>query len=178
MKGKTIFGMIATAALCVVLSQISSILKTNNNNKFQEALEKFEKSSNIQNDSVAQQQMMNDVLEMQKKQQERELPTKDEIDSVNAKLPVMVSEGTLFTRVEYEKNSKVQTFYYRLTQEIDESLITKDVINQLKSNVVSGIKNSPNSVRRINAGVTFLYIYFSVENKKLYEININSNGIR
>ena len=178
MKGKTIFGMIATAALCVVLSQISSILKTNNNNKFQEALEKFEKSSNIQNDSVAQQQMMNDVLEMQKKQQERELPTKDEIDSVNAKLPVMVSEGTLFTRVEYEKNSKVQTFYYRLTQEIDESLITKDVINQLKSNVVSGIKNSPNSVRRINAGVTFLYIYFSVENKKLYEININSNDIR
>lgn len=178
MKGKTILGMMATAALCVVLGMLMTKQKENSNKKFQDALEKFEKSSNIQNDSFAQQQMMNDVLEMQKKQQERELPTKGEIDSVNAKLPVMVSEGTLFTRVEYEKNSKVQTFYYRLTQEIDESLITKDVINQLKSNVVSGIKQSPNSVRRINAGVTFLYVYSSIENKKLYEIEINSNDIK
>ena len=178
MKGKIIIGMIATATLCVVLSQISSILKTNNNRKFQEALEKFEKSSDMKNDSIARQQMLDDVLEMQKKQQERELPTKGEIDSVNAKLPVLVSEGTLFTRVEYDKNSKVQTFYYRLTQEIDENLITKDVIIQLKSNVVSGIKKSPNSVRRINAGVTFLYVYSSVKNKKLYEIKIDANDIK
>ena len=63
-------------------------------------------------------------------------------------------------------------------QEIDDSMLTKDVIRQLKTNVVSGIKNSPNSVRRINAGVTFLYIYSSVENIRLYEIKIDSKDIK
>jgi hypothetical protein len=121
---------------------------------------------------------MDDVLELKKKQEERELPTKGEFDSVNAKLPVLVSEGTLFTKVEYDDNTKVQTFHYRFTQEIDERMLTKDVIRQLKTNVVSGIKNSPNSVRRINAGVTFLYVYYSIDNKRLYEIKIDSNDIK
>jgi predicted Zn-dependent protease len=178
MKSKTIIGMIATAALCVVLSQISTNLKENNKKDFQEALEKYKNSSNKTNDSIAQKQLMDDVLEVKKKQEERELPTKGEIDSVNAQLPVLVSEGTLFTKVEYDDNTKVQTFHYRFTQEIDESMLTKDVIKKLKTNVVSGIKNSPNSVRRINAGVTFLYIYSSIENKKLYEIKIDSKDIK
>ena len=178
MKGKIIIGMIATAALCVVLSQISTSLKENNKKDFQEALEKYKNSSNKTNDSSVQKQLMDDVLELKKKQEERELPTKGEIDSVNAKLPVLVSEGTLFTKVEYDDNTKVQTFHYRFTQEIDESMLTKDIIKQLKTNVVSGIKNSPNSVRRINAGVTFLYVYYSIDNKRLYEIKIDSNDIK
>lgn len=168
--------MIATAALCVVLSLVSTNLKENNKKDFQEALEKYKNSSNKTND--VQKQLMDDVLELKKKQEERELPTKGEIDSVNAKLPVLVSEGTLFTKVEYDDNTKVQTFHCRFTQVIDESMLTKDVIRQLKTNVVSGIKNSPNSVRRINAGVTFLYIYSSIENKKLYEIKIDSKDIK
>ena len=50
-----------------------------------------------------------------------------------------------------------------------------DKTNKLEDKISSffcdtTIKNSPNSVRRINAGVTFLYIYSSVENKRLYEI--------
>ena len=178
MKGKIIIGMIATAALCVVLSQISTSLKENNKKDFQEALEKYKNSSNKTNDSSVQKQLMDDVLELKKKQEERELPTKGEIDSVNTKLPVLVSEGTLFTKVEYDDNTKVQTFHYRFTQEIDERMLTKDVIRQLKTNVVSGIKNSPNSVRRINAGVTFLYVYYSIDNKRLYEIKIDSNDIK
>ena len=168
--------MIATAALCVVLSLVSTNLKENNKKDFQEVLEKYKNSSNKTND--VQKQLMDDVLELKKKQEERELPTKGEIDSVNAKLPVLVSEGTLFTKVEYDDNTKVQTFHYRFTQVIDESMLTKDVIRQLKTNVVSGIKNSPNSVRRINAGVTFLYVYYSIDNKRLYEIKIDSKDIK
>ena len=168
--------MIASAALCVVLSLVSTNLKENNKKDFQEVLEKYKNSSNQTND--VQKQLMDDVLELKKKQEERELPTKGEIDSVNAKLPVLVSEGTLFTKVEYDDNTKVQTFHYRFTQEIDESMLTKDVIRQLKTNVVSGIKNSPNSVRRINAGVTFLYVYYSIDNKRLYEIKIDSKDIK
>lgn len=168
--------MIASAALCVVLSLVSTNLKENNKKDFQEVLEKYKNSSNKTND--VQKQLMDDVLELKKKQEERELPTKGEIDSVNAKLPVLVSEGTLFTKVEYDDNTKVQTFHYRFTQEIDESMLTKDVIRQLKTNVVSGIKNSPNSVRRINAGVTFLYVYYSIDNKRLYEIKIDSKDIK
>lgn len=176
MKSKIIIGMIASAALCVVLSLVSTNLKENNKKDFQEVLEKYKNSSNKTND--VQKQLMDDVLELKKKQEERELPTKGEIDSVNAKLPVLVSEGTLFTKVEYDDNTKVQTFHYRFTQEIDESMLTKDVIRQLKTNVVSGIKNSPNSVRRINAGVTFLYVYYSIDNKRLYEIKIDSKDIK
>lgn len=170
--------MIATAAICVILSQVSTNLKENNKKDFQEALDKYKNSSSNSNDSIVQKQLMDDVLELKKKQEERELPTKGEIDSVNAKLPVLLSEGTLFTKVEYDEKTKVQSFHYRFTQEIDESMLTKDVISQLKTNVVSGIKNSPNSVRRIDAGVTFLYIYSSVDNKKLYEIKIDSNDIK
>ena len=101
-----------------------------------------------------------------------------EIDSVNAKLPVMVSEGILFTKVEYNDKTKVQTFYYRLTQDIDASVLSKEVISQLKSNMVSAIKNSPNTIERLNAGMTYLYIYYSKENKRLYDIVINQNDLK
>ena len=105
-------------------------------------------------------------------------PTKGEIDSVNAKLPVMVSEGTLFTKVDYNEKTKVQTFYYRLTQNVDASLLSKDAISQLKSNMVSAIKNIPNTIERLNAGMTYLYIYYSMDNKRLYDIVINQSDIK
>ena len=178
MKGKIITGIIAIVVFCTVLNQVSKTLTENNNKDFQEAFDKYKNSSCSPNDSMVHKQLMDDAMKLKKKQVERELPTKGEIDSVNAKLPVLVSDGTLFTLVQYDEKSKVQTFHYRFTQEIDESMLTKDLINQLKTNVVSGIKNSPNSVRRINAGVTFLYIYSSVENKRLYEIKIDSNDIK
>jgi hypothetical protein len=178
MKKGTIIGMITTAILCIVLSQISTYLKESSKKDFQKVLDKYEKSSNSQNDSIVHTQLMNNTLESNKKQEESELPTKGEIDSVNAKLPVLVAEGTLFTKVEYDDNAKVQTFRYLFTQELDENVLTKEVISQLKRNIVSGIKNNPHSVKRINAGVTYLYVYSSVENKKLYEIKIDSNDIK
>ncbi len=174
MKGKIIIGIIATATLCFVLSQISSIQKTNNNRKFQEALEKFENSSNMKNDSVARQQMMDNVQKLQEKYEQSILPTKREIDSVNARLPILVSEGTLNTRIEYDERTKVQSFYFRFTQEVDESQINSIVIGKLKANMVHELKKSPNNVNRIQAGMTFLYVYYSVDNRRLYEIRIDS----
>lgn len=104
-------------------------------------------------------------------------PTKGEIDSVNAKLPILVSEGTLNTKVEYNENTKLQTFYYRFTQEVDESLVTKDVINQLKANMVSVLRNDQNNVMRLNAGMTFLYVYYSVDGRRMYDIKISSKDM-
>jgi len=104
-------------------------------------------------------------------------PTKGEIDSVNAKLPIMVSEGTLNTKVEYNEITKVQTFYYRFTQEVDESMVSNEVISQLKTQMVSVMRNDQNNVRRLNAGMTFLYIYYSVDGRRLYDIKIDSKDI-
>lgn len=104
-------------------------------------------------------------------------PTPEEIRAVNSKLPAYVSNGTLNTKVEYDNRTKVQTFYYRFTQAVDENLINKEVINHLKSNMVSALKKNANNVKRLKAGMTFLYVYFSVDKRKLYEIKINSNDI-
>lgn len=169
--------MIATAVLCVVLGHIMTTEKEKSKKKFQEALEKYENSSNIQNDSVAQRQMMSDVEKLKEKYEQNIFPTKGEIDSVNAKLPILVSEGTLNTKVEYNENTKLQTFYYRFTQEVDESLVTKDVINQLKANMVSVLQNDQNNVMRLNAGMTFLYVYYSVDGRRMYDIKISSKDI-
>lgn len=104
-------------------------------------------------------------------------PTQEEIRAVNSKLPAYVSEGTLNTKIEYDNRTKVQTFYYRFTQAVDENLINKEVISRLKSNMVSALKKNVNNVKRLKAGMTFLYVYYSVDKRKLYEIKINSNDI-
>lgn len=104
-------------------------------------------------------------------------PTQSEIENVNAKLPVLVAEGTLNTKVEYDDQTKVQTFYYRFTQEVDESLITKDIIQQLKSNMVAELKKDANNVKRLKSGMSFLYVYYSIDDRRLYEITINANDL-
>ena len=178
MKGKTIIGMIATAALCVVLSQVSSNLKESNRKDFEEALRKYEYSSKEDlNDSAVRQRMMSDVQALKKKYEKDVFPTKGEIDSVNARLPILVSVGTLCTQVEYNDNTKVQTFHYRFTQKVDESMVSKEVIQQLKSNMISALKKDANNIIRLKAGMVFLYIYYSIDNRKLYEIKIDTNDL-
>ena len=177
MKGKSIIVMIATAVLCVVLGHILTTGKEKSKKKLQEALEKYENSSNIQNDSVAQRQMMSDVEKMKENYEQNIFPTKGEINSVNAKLPILVSEGTLNTKVEYNENTKVQTFHYRFTQKVDESMVSKEVIQQLKSNMISALKKDANNIIRLKAGMVFLYIYYSIDNRKLYEIKIDTNDL-
>ena len=105
------------------------------------------------------------------------LPTQEEINSINSKLPVLVADGTMFTTVEYDEETKIQTFYYDFTRDIDESMIKPEIIDQLKGNMVNALKNTNNEAR-INAGVTFLYVYRSIEKKVLYEILINANDLK
>ena len=105
-------------------------------------------------------------------------PSQTEIQEVNAELPVLVSEGTLLTKVEYDDRTKVQTFYYQFTQEVDESQITKGIIQQLKTKMVAEVKKSTNNVIRLKAGMVFLYVYFSYDNRRLYEITITANDIK
>ena len=81
------------------------------------------------------------------------------------------------TKVEYNEITKVQTFYYRFTQEVDESMVSNEVISQLKTQMVSVMRNDQNNVRRLNAGMTFLYIYYSVDGRRLYDIKIDSKDI-
>ena len=107
----------------------------------------------------------------------KNLPTKEEIQSVNAKLPVQVAEGTMCTKVEYDEQTMIQTFYYDFTQEVDESLIRPEIINGLKSNMVNELKgpNNKDNEERIRDGVTFLYVYRSINNKVLYKIKIDAS---
>ena len=96
-------------------------------------------------------------------------PTQTEIESINERLPVEVGEGILNTKVEYDDQTKIQTFYYRYTQEVDEKLITKSILQNLKSNMVSALKDDENNIKRLKAGMTFQYVYYSIDNKRLYQ---------
>lgn len=171
MKKSTIIGLILTPILCIVVAQFVSIGRNDADDKFQKALADFEKSSSLKPVSNME------VTQIDNSKQSVNLPTKEEIISTNAKLPVLVSDGTMFTKVEYDDKTKVQTFYYDFTRDIDESLITQDNINQLKGNMVNALKGT-NSEDRLNAGVTYLYVYRSIDKEKLYEIRITANDLK
>lgn len=103
------------------------------------------------------------------------LPTASEIESTNARLPVFVADGTMWTKVEYDRATKTERFYYRLTQPVDERTITSAVLYQLKGNMKNAMRQNPNSMKRVNAGMTYLYLYYSSDNRKLYEIRIDKS---
>ena len=107
-------------------------------------------------------------------------PTADEIQSTNAKLPIEVGEGTMWTKVEYNEATKVETFYYKFTQEVDESLISPENISILKRNMVAAYSNPQNAsnAKRIKSGVTFVYVYKSINDKVLYKITIDSIDLK
>ena len=93
------------------------------------------------------------------------MPTQEEIDETNARLPIIVAEGTLFTHVSYDEATNTQTFYYDYTQEIDESVITAEFINQRKALMIQALKD------------TYLYVYRSVGGRVLYQIQIDSDDL-
>ena len=102
------------------------------------------------------------------------LPTTKEISETNARLPVLVGEGTMWTKVEYDKDTKIQRFYYRFTGNVDKQAI-RVAQSQGKERMKNALKQNPRSLARINAGMTYVYIYCSKNNTKLYEIRINKN---
>ncbi len=176
MNGKSFGITIVIIVISIILSRIGSMMRTESQKQFQEKLEQYNNSSLAQHDSNASLHLVDDALTSKEQHEESVFPTKEEIDAANAKLPFMVAEGTLFTKVEYNEKTRVQTFSYRFTQEIDESLITEENIQPLKAKMVYALVNSPNSLKRLNAGVTYLYRYHSVDDRKLYEIKIDSSN--
>ena len=104
------------------------------------------------------------------------LPTQEEIDETNAILPVKVVEGVMFSRVAYDETTMTQTFYYDFTQEIEESAITTEFINQRKALLLQVLKEQGNT-ERLEAGVTYLYIYRSVDGRVLYKIHLDSEDL-
>lgn len=103
------------------------------------------------------------------------LPTEQEIKSTNSQLPILVSDGTMWIKLEYDSNTKIEKFYYRFTEDVDTSLITSSRIRQSKELMKSALQQNAGSMARINAGMTYLYIYSSKDNRKLYEIRINKS---
>ncbi len=175
MKKNAIIGIILTSIL-LVAARIISVGHKVANSEFPKALVDFENSSNWRTDSNIS---VADTVKAQIVSSKRNinLPTKEEITSTNAKLPVLVSDGTMFTKVEYDDKTMVQTFYYDFTRDIDESLITQNNISQMKGNMVNALKGT-DSEDRLNAGVTYLYVYRSIDTDKLYEIQITASDLK
>ena len=103
------------------------------------------------------------------------LPSEKEIIETNARLPVLVSENMMFTKVEYDRDTKTERFYYRFTVDIDKQAINNSAIEQGKEGMKGALLRNSGSMARINAGMTYLYIYCSKDNQKLYEIRINNS---
>ena len=165
---------------CRVLSKFNPEMNSYNGDKEKIVLvlalmKKMENSALTKSEGFA---LQNDQQRRAESDNQSVFPTKEEIESVNAELPVLVAEGTLNTKVEYDDRTKVQTFYYRFTQEVDENLITEVIIQQMKTNMVCAIKKDENNMKRLNAGMVYLYIYYSIDNRKLYEITIDSNDVK
>ena len=171
MKKREVVGFVATPIVCIVIATIISIGRNKADREFQDALEEFRNAPgqsikpSITSDNKAMVASPNTVF-----------PTKEEIMSFNASLPVLVSDGTLCVKVEYNEETKVQTFYYEFTRAVDEGAITQEIINQMKEQMVIALKET-NSVDRLKAGVTYLYVYSSKEKKKLYEIKIQARDL-
>lgn len=106
------------------------------------------------------------------------LPTEEEIAKINARLPLQITDWLMFTNVEYDAKTMVQTFYYDYMQDVDESLITQDYVRYRKRLIVNGLKEMDNLVRMINAGVTNRYVYRSRDKRTLYEIKVSASDLK
>lgn len=179
MKNRTIIGIILIPILCIVISNIISVGKKKANNDFEKALADFATPSDSIRDSdfvVDSTNSYTTQLGAVDNDNNRNLPTQQEIASVNASLPKLISDGTMLTKVEYNEKSKVETFYYDFTRDVDKALITSENISQLKENMINALKGT-DSEERLKAGVTFLYVYRSLDNIKLYDIRIKASDL-
>lgn len=149
------------------------------NNDFEKALANFAQPSDSIRDSDFVMDSTNSYITQLGtvgNDNNQNLPTQQEIASVNASLPKLISDGTMFTKVEYNEKSKVETFYYDFTRDVDKALITQENISQLKGRMVSALKGT-DSEERLKAGVTFLYVYRSLDKEKLYDIRIKASDL-
>lgn len=175
MKNSTIIGFILTPIVCIFTAQIASLRQEKADRDFQEYLENYKNSSDGESDSNAYVSGAEDTAH-DNSSYKGTPPTKEEIMDINAKLPMLVADGTMFTKIEYDDKTMVQTCYYDFTQDVDESMITKDNISRLKENMVEYLKGT-DCEEILKAGVVYRYVYRSVDKKKLYEIQISANDL-
>lgn len=176
MKNSTIIGLALTPIVCIFTAQFASIRQEKAERDFQEYLEEYKNSSTLESDTSAY-VSGSEYITQDHSSQKATPPTKEEILDVNAKLPMLVADGTMFTKVEYDDKTMVQTFYYDFTRDVDESMITQDNISRLKGNMVEHLKGT-SCEEILNVGVVYRYVYRSVDKKKLYEIQITANDLK
>lgn len=101
------------------------------------------------------------------------LPTAKEIYETNSRLPVQVADGLMWIRVDYDTSTKTEKFIYKFVNTIDHQTISSAIIKQRKRQMMDAMRQRKGSMDRINSGMTYKYIYYTKDNTKLYEININ-----
>ena len=171
-KMKALAYLLLIIAGCLVCSYFS-LLKKENDDNFQQYLDEHVNKPT----SKTEKQLIQKLHRSTREDDNRIMPTQKEIDEVNNKLPILVSEGTLLTRVDYQPKTKVQTFYYNYTQVVEESMIAPVRICELKNNMVEAIRIDSSNVERMKAGLILHYVYRSIDKKVLYEITIDKTDL-
>ena len=133
------------------------------------------KNTGVSSSQISQGSINEPVKRPPQEEENSVLPSEREILETNARLPVAVSEDVLFTKVEYDRDTKTERFYYRFAVDVDKQTISNSAIEQAKDGMKSALLKNSGSMARINAGMTYLYIYCSKDNKVLYEIRIEKS---
>lgn len=100
------------------------------------------------------------------------LPTDQEINAINARLPMSVADGVIFMKVDYNKSTKTQTFVFRSSNKTSEASA-----KQIKTALISNMRNDPVGKIRMNAGVTYVYLYYYLDGTPIYRIKIDKSDL-
>jgi len=103
-------------------------------------------------------------------------PREDEIEFFNSKCPLKIDRSLVLSKVLFDEKKMEYIFVYNYTQPVDD--ILAEGVNIAKSAVLNSIEDDYDFAKRIRSGLTHLYIYRSVEEKKLYEIKIEKNDLK
>lgn len=98
------------------------------------------------------------------------LPTDQEINAINARLPMSVADGVIFMKVDYNKSTKTQAFVFRSSNKTSEA-----TAKQIKTALISNMRNDPVGKIRMNAGVTYVYLYYYLDGTLINSIKINKS---
>ena len=104
-------------------------------------------------------------------------PDEIEISTTKLQLPMMVDEVTQWIDVNYDDKTKVETFDYKIISEVDESKLTEDMILDVKKQILKGLILN-GKAKRLKAGLKYVYVYYTRDNKKLFEITIDADDLR
>ncbi len=94
------------------------------------------------------------------------------------KCPTLVTKGVTIDSMSFDKATHTMTYHYTLTGVLDdaEQLAQHDI----RSMLLTELKNSPQTLLYKEAGYNFRYIYYSGQKKgtKLFEATFHENDYR